>query len=330
MLTVRLARDGDAEAFRNIVGAAWTAQAGEPYRFEDWTPEWLAPGLGLAQRGGTAWAAETGGRVVGVAAGWPAGEAWELDKLYVDPSHQGHGAGASLLAICEVAARGASARTIRLWSDSRLVRAHGFYEKHSFVRGLLRAEDGVDLGFDKPLSGTVVRRLDAAGAQSAQRRLTEILVGCVDGGAAVSFLPPLGRAVAGAFWRGVVREVAAGTTLLLAAWQDGVLAGTVQLRGDTPPNQPHRAEMAKLLVDPRLRRHGVGRALMAAAEDVAGAHGRTLLTLDTRADDGGEALYRSMGWVEAGRIPGYAKNPDGTLHDTVLFWKQVATASRKV
>jgi ribosomal protein S18 acetylase RimI-like enzyme len=124
------------------------------------------------------------------------------------------------------------------------------------------------------------------------------------------------------FWRKVAADVAAGTRLLLAAWHEGALVGTVQLDLGTPPNQPHRAEVAKLLVDPDGRRRGVARELMLRAEQSAQRLGRSLLTLDTRADDHAEPLYRSLGWTEAGRIPGWAVNPDGTYCDTIFFWKR--------
>jgi GNAT superfamily N-acetyltransferase len=99
------------------------------------------------------------------------------------------------------------------------------------------------------------------------------------------------------------------------------MAGTVQLNLDTPANQRHRADLAKLLVHPDFRRAGTGRALMQRAEQAARGIGRTLLTLDTVAGDAGEALYRGLGWQEAGRIPGYAADARGALHDTVLFYK---------
>jgi ribosomal protein S18 acetylase RimI-like enzyme len=106
-----------------------------------------------------------------------------------------------------------------------------------------------------------------------------------------------------------------------------VLSGTVMLEFAASPNQPHRAEVQKLLVHPDARRRGLARALMARSEQEARQVGKTLLTLDTRAGDAAEALYRSMGWHEAGRIPDYALNADRTPCDTVLFWKNTAAGS---
>ena len=112
--------------------------------------------------------------------------------------------------------------------------------------------------------------------------------------------------------------------MLLAGWVDGVLAGTVTLAFAWPQNQQHRAEVLKLLVHPNGRRHGLARRLMVRLELEARRAGRTLLTLDTRAGDKAEHLYRSMGWLEYGRIPGYAVKADGSFEETLFFWKQLS------
>ena len=167
----------------------------------------------------------------------------------------------------------------------------------------------------------MVQALDAAAAASAERRLSTILTRCVAEGASVSFLPPLAPDVARRHWRAESAEVATGKRLLLAAWLDGRMAGTVQLHLATPQNQPHRAEIRKLLVDPAFRRRGVARVLMQRAEQAARGLGRRLLTLDTLAGSGAEPLYRELGWQEAGRIPGYALDAQGRAEATVLFFK---------
>jgi GNAT superfamily N-acetyltransferase len=150
-----------------------------------------------------------------------------------------------------------------------------------------------------------------------------VLKDCVDAGASVSFLPPLDLGVARGFWQRLARDVAAGRRLLFAAWADGDLVGTVQVDLATPPNQPHRGDVAKLLVMGAVRRRGIASRLMEAAEAGARAAGRTLLVLDTWA--GGEAgpLYQARGWTEVGRIPGYALLPDGSYGDTVIFYKRL-------
>ncbi len=282
-------------------------------------------------QGGMLVAAELGGSIVGMAATRPLPEApgtWEICKVYVDATQRGTGLAHRLLDTVEAAARAGGAQTLRLWSDSRFDRAHRFYERRGFVRdGPLRVlndlSNTIEFAYARPFAGVQVMRLDAAGAASAQSALTEILRACIDDGASVSYLPPADPAVLHPFWRRIAAEVAAGTRILLVAWAEGALAGTVSLDCATPPNQPHRAEVQKLLVRPTLRRRGVAAALMHAAEAAARQAGRTLLTLDTRAGDAGEAVYRAAGWIEAGRIPRYALNADGTYCDTVLFWKSL-------
>ena len=154
-------------------------------------------------------------------------------------------------------------------------------------------------------------------------RLAEILTDSVEHGASVGFLAPLAVADADAYWRRIERAVAEGRcVLLVAALGDGVV-GTVQLDVDTLPNQPHRATVSKLLVHTAARRQGVGEALMVELERVALGAGRWLLTLDTATPEAAR-LYARMGWSAAGAIPRYAMNPDGTLTDTVFYWKQLA------
>jgi GNAT superfamily N-acetyltransferase len=165
--------------------------------------------------------------------------------------------------------------------------------------------------------------LDAAAAASAIPRLSAILAACVEEGAGVSFLAPLAPATSREFWQDTARDVAAGQKVLLAGWVDGVLEGTVTLAFAWPQNQQHRAEVTKLLVHPNGRRHGLARQLMARLECEALNAGRRLLTLDTRAGDKAEQLYRSMGWTDYGRIPGYAVQADGTFEETLFFWKQL-------
>ena len=211
-------------------------------------------------------------------------------------------------------------------SDTRFTRAHRFYEKRSWVRhGPIRALDDashtLEFGYAKPLNG--VATLGAAAAASAERRLAEILVACVDGGASVSFLAPLALDRAQAFMRDAAQQVAAGKCLLLAAWSQGVLSGTVRVQLDTPQNQPHRADIAKMLVHPDARRQGLARKLMLTAEQAAANAGRTLLTLDTLTGSAGERLYRGLGWTEVGAIPGYSVDAAGRPESTTLFYKQL-------
>lgn len=256
-------------------------------------------------------------------------DAWEIGRLYVLPAWRGSGLAHRLLDLAEAHARDAGARRLALWSDTRFDRAHRFYEKRGYrrdgpIRVLNDRSNTLEFGYAKPLSELAIEMLDATGSASAERALADILRACVEHGASVSFLPPLATDTARAFFHRMAADVAAGRRVLPAGWVDGVLSGTVMLDLATPPNQPHRAEVQKLLVHPAARRRGLARALMVRAEKAAREAGRTLLTLDTHAGGAAEPLYRALGWTEAGRIPGYAMNADGSLGDTVLFWKSVA------
>jgi len=252
--------------------------------------------------------------------------AWEICRVYVHPSLHGSGLGDQLLTTAEAYAITAGATRIVLWSDTRFDRAHRFYEKRSYVRaGPIRVlhdiSHSLEFAYGKPVNG--IEMLDAAAAASAERRLSDVLIACVAGGAGVSFLPPLAPDIARAFWKRATTDVAAGRQKLFCGWVGGVLAGTVTLHLGTPPNQPHRADVQKLLVHPDARGHGLARGLMQRVEREAARVGRSLLTLDTRAGDAAERLYRATGWQEAVRIPGYALTADGTPGDTVFFWKKL-------
>ena len=153
--------------------------------------------------------------------------------------------------------------------------------------------------------------------------LAEVLIDCVEGGASVSFLLPLSREKAGAYWRAVAESAARGERLLLAAIDDaGVIVGTVQVMLDLPENQPHRGDLAKMLVHRRARRRGVGAALLDAAEQSAREEGRSLLVLDTASAEA-ERLYERQGWERVGVVPGYALYPDGRPCATTFFFKSL-------
>jgi GNAT superfamily N-acetyltransferase len=165
--------------------------------------------------------------------------------------------------------------------------------------------------------------LDAPVADTALDQLASVLADCVEGGASVSFMSPFSHAEALAFFRKVAGSVASGDTALLAARLDGRIVGTVQLGLDTPPNQPHRADIKKLLVHRSARGHGVGAALMAQVEEEARRRSRWLLVLDTVPGENGYRLYVREGWTPTGIIPDYAMFPDGRLCDTAVFWKRL-------
>jgi len=174
------------------------------------------------------------------------------------------------------------------------------------------------------VSGKVeIVSLAAPIADDALGELADVLADCVAGGASVSFMAPFPSAQALAFFRKVEGSVAKGDTVLLAASLKGKIVGTVQLGLDTPPNQPHRAEIKKMLVRRRARGHGIGTALMARAEEEARRLGRWLLVLDTVPGENGHRLYLRCGWQQSGIVPNYALFPDGSLCDTAFMWKRL-------
>jgi GNAT superfamily N-acetyltransferase len=166
-----------------------------------------------------------------------------------------------------------------------------------------------------------IERLNLPASDADLRDLAELLVHVVNAGAAVSFLPPLSLERAEAWWRETLTSAGPGAVFLVARDAAGIV-GSVQLHPAWAPNQPHRADVAKLMVHGRSRRLGIARQLMEALEVAAQRGGFRLLTLDTKRGDGAEQLYRRLGWITAGAIPGYALNPDGTTHDTVIFYKE--------
>jgi GNAT superfamily N-acetyltransferase len=153
--------------------------------------------------------------------------------------------------------------------------------------------------------------------------LAGVLIDCVEGGASVSFMHPLTRDRAVTFWRRVAQGVAAGERALLVAEDARGLCGTVQLVLDQPENQPHRADLSKMLVHRRARRQGLGAALMRAAEATARECGKTLLVLDAVTGGDGERLYERLGWQRVGVIPGYALLPQGGLCSTTVFYRNL-------
>lgn len=173
-------------------------------------------------------------------------------------------------------------------------------------------------------SPVTIRRVAPADAPACIEPLADVLLDCVAGGASVSFMWPLPRDKAVAFWRGVADGVARGERVLLVAEDAaGRIVGTVQLITAQPENQPHRADVAKMLVHRDARRRGVAQQLMAAADDAARAAGKTVLVLDTVTGGDAERLYQRAGWQRIGEIPKYALMPDGALCSTTYFYKHL-------
>ena len=169
-----------------------------------------------------------------------------------------------------------------------------------------------------------VRRVAADEALKYVEALADVLIDCVAGGASVSFMQPLTRTKAIAFWQGVAAAAARGErVLLVAADGDGAIVGTVQLLLSLPENQPHRADVTKMLVHRRARRRGVGELLLAALDAEARREGRSVLVLDTVTGGDAERLYARAGWQRVGVVPKYALMPDGEFCATTFFFKHL-------
>ena len=154
------------------------------------------------------------------------------------------------------------------------------------------------------------------------QELAALLLDAVRGGSSVSFMADLQPDEAGDWWRKTLKAPSPRTVILVARDEEGIV-GTVQLQPSWAPNQPHRADVAKLLVHTRARKRGIARALMAELERRARENQFTLLLLDTCRDSPAERLYTSLGWQRVGEVPHYALNPDGTNCDTVFFYKEL-------
>ena len=177
--------------------------------------------------------------------------------------------------------------------------------------------------FISATSQVVVRRLAGTELRAQLDGLAAVLADCVAGGASVSYMDPFSHDQARTAFEGFAAEVDQGRRLLLAAFSGGTVVGTVQVILALPPNQPHRGEIAKLLVHRSARRQGVAELLMERAEAEARAEGKTLLNLDTVTGDAAERLYARLGWQRVGVIPGYALYPDGRVCDTTIFFKAI-------
>ena len=176
------------------------------------------------------------------------------------------------------------------------------------------------------MTGVVIEELDAdpKTVRASVADLASVLSDCVAGGASVGFMEGFGIAEAALYFRKVFEDVAGGRVVLLAARQGSKIVGTVQLGLDTMPNQPHRADVKKLLVHRAARNAGIGERLMRDIERFARHHDRSLLVLDTVTDSPGYRLYERLGWRRVGVIPDYALMPDGSFCDTTVFYKRIA------
>src|ERR671915_208177 len=173
------------------------------------------------------------------------------------------------------------------------------------------------------MAGVEIRRLSGSDLREQLDGLAGVLRDCVEGGASVRFMAPFSQEDARAAFEALAPEIESGRRILLAAFADGTLVGTVQVVHAAQPNSPHRGDVAQLLVHRSARGQGVAQQLMARAELEAAAEGKTLLVLDTVTGDPAERLYERLGWTKVGVIPNYALYPDGRPCDTTVFWKEI-------
>jgi len=170
----------------------------------------------------------------------------------------------------------------------------------------------------------LIRTLSGDELSLRSDELCGLLENCVAGGASVSFMHPLARAKSLLFWSGVAESVTRGERIVLVAEEaTGTIVGSVQIVLDQPENQPHRADVSKLLVHERARRKGVARRLMRALENEARTHGKNVLVLDTATGSGAETFYLQCDWQRVGEIPRYALMPDGNVTGTTFFYKHL-------
>ncbi len=323
---IRPGTDADGPAYIRLIGEAWAEFPGVVFDVDAELPELHHLASWFARDGGMLWLAEGPDAPLGMVATRPLGSdsAWEICRMYLDRAARGSGLAQRLLATAQAHARAQGAQRMVLWTDTRFEAAHRFYEKQSYVRqGAMRILDdlskSLEFRYAKPLTGLVVDILDGAAASSAERRLADILVASVAEGGSLHWRRPLAAERAAAMWKRVAADVAAQHRLLLAAWAEGELAGFMQIELPLAETQPHRALLGPWMVHPARRGQGVGRALLARAEQAAERLGRQLLTLETPAGGQGERLLRAAGWREAGRIPGQALDEAGAPLEAVTY-----------
>ncbi len=174
-----------------------------------------------------------------------------------------------------------------------------------------------------PEAAIQLSALSPAEAEGAVAGLAALLADAVAGGASVNFMHGFSLADGERFWRGQLPAVSDGQRILIVAREGERVVGSVVVSFAHQPNQPHRADIGKMLVHSSVRRRGLGRRLLGAAEEAARASGRTLLVLDTETGSAGHALYAACGWTEVGTIPGYALSPDGRPSGATIFYKEI-------
>jgi ribosomal protein S18 acetylase RimI-like enzyme len=174
---------------------------------------------------------------------------------------------------------------------------------------------------------STIRIVPLSDTPAIRAGLNDMLIETVANGGSVSFMHPLSADDADTFWRDSLSSAARGERIVLGAIDGDTVVGTVTLQLKLPPNQPHRAEIAKMMTRVSHRKRGIATALLRAAEGLARQHGRTMLVLDTAEDGGASELYEGLGFQLSGVIPDYAVKPHGGLTGTKIYWKRLGEAA---
>ena len=322
---IRPAQDEDGTALVTLIGGCWKEYPGCDVPVEAEIPDIHELATSYAGKGGALWVAENGNGVTGMIGVRPHGDGWEISKMYVAAGARGSGVAQDLLGLAEDFARRHPAPKAILWSDTRFLRAHRFYEKQGYVRtGAIRTlhdlAQSLEFHFEKPL-GESTMLLNAAAAASAAKALAGVMVECVADGASLGFRAPLATDKAITLFESLGREVAEGRTRLIAGWIDGRLAGCAALRWDGRETEPHVAELARLIVASWARRRGLARRLISRLEETARQDGRRVIYLLVADDGAGPGLYHRLGYRQSGCIPQGGGLPDGTTVDALIFSK---------
>ena len=304
---LRPGRDEDGQALIELIAACWADYPGcvmDP----DENAHLRAPATHTNSKGGTLTVAEAAGRVVGCISTVPAPDGdLELKGLYVQAAHRGTGLARALLRTVETEARERGARRLILWSDTRFLRAHRFYEREGFVaagpiRALNDRSNSLEYPYAKPMRPRAVQRLAAAAARSASLALAALVEDEV-------------------YWQATARLVAKNERILIAAWYQGTLSGALVLDLPATASTRHRADLTLVHVVASARRIGLAGMLLDAAEQAARGHGRILLTVRPDVGSPGEGFLQSAGFHRAGELPGYKRDEQGRPIDSIEFWR---------
>jgi GNAT superfamily N-acetyltransferase len=284
----------------------------------------------------------------------------ELKRMYLQPDMRGTGAATQLLTALEAAVAEQGCRVLMLETGPYQIEALAFYRKLGFVpcdpfgdypahelsvfmsKRISAEQSGPKLAtiHNSPAvpadcvpahvlrrSKFVIDQLRVIEREADYSQLAETLIESVAGGGSISFMHPVSHEKAMAFWAKIAQGVVAGERILLVARDEGGrIVGTVQSAIDLPENQPHRADIAKMMVHPRARRQGVAESLMREIERLTFAAGKTLMVLDTETGAAASHLYAKLGWSVAGHIPDFALKPHGGFCSTTYMFKRAIGA----